>query len=55
MERARNVYRSVKELTQLRTGRLRTLVEGTSWMLAGRVAHRATTDYKIDAEKIHLG
>ncbi len=55
IENAKNVYRSVKQLTQLRSGRMRTLVDETYHFKANKVMLKAEEDYKIKAEKIHLG
>lgn len=55
MEKAKNVYRSVTNLTQLRTGRIRTLVDQTSHFKARKAFHKAEEDYKIKGKKIHLG
>jgi len=55
MAKARNVYRSVSELSQLKAGRQRTLVEKTSQMKAQKTIMKSETDFKVKAEKIHLG
>jgi len=55
LESAKNVYRSVKELSQLRTGRLRTLVDETYQVNADKVLVKSENDFKVKAEKIHLG
>ncbi len=55
VEKARNVYRTVAELTQLRTGRLRTLVRDTYQLRSRTALLRADQDFKVDGEKIHLG
>ncbi|MFC1889793.1 DUF3540 domain-containing protein [Thermodesulfobacteriota bacterium] len=53
--KAGNVYKTVEGLTQLKTGRMRTLVE-TSFHLKGKKAFmKAEKDFKINGEKIHLG
>lgn len=54
-EKAKNVYRSVEELTQLKAGRMRTLIRGTSHMKAKTTYMKAEKDFKINADKIHLG
>ncbi len=54
-ERAKNVYKTVEELTQLKTGRMRTLVESTFHMKAKKVFMKSEEDFKVKAEKIHLG
>jgi hypothetical protein len=55
VSRARNVYRTVAELVQLRAGRLRTLVSGTSYHKSRRSLQKADEDFKVDADRIHLG
>ena len=55
VEQAKNVYRTVAELTQLRTGRLRTLVDETYQCKANKVFMKSEDDFKIKGEKIHLG
>jgi hypothetical protein len=54
-ERLSEVTRWVKGTFQLRVGRLRTRVDGTYDVGAGRIVERARRDVKIDGEKIHLG
>jgi hypothetical protein len=55
VSKAKNVYRTVEELTQLQTGRLRTLVKG-SWLAKSKNAFlKADEDFKVDGEQIHLG
>ncbi len=55
IESAKNVYRNVKELSQLRTGRLRTLVDESYQVNADKVLVKSENDFKVKAEKIHLG
>lgn len=50
-----NVYKTVKELTQLRTGRMRTLVDKTYQLNANKVLTKSENDFKVKADKIHLG
>jgi hypothetical protein len=54
-EKAKNVYRTVEQLTQLRTGRMRTLVGSTFHLKAKKTYMKAEEDFKINADKIHLG
>ncbi len=54
-EKANNVFRKVKELHQLESGRLRTLVEGALRVEGGHVVMRAREDVHIDGEHINLG
>lgn len=53
--KAKNVYQTISGLTQLRTGRLRTLVDGTSHFKAKKGYIKAEQDLKLQGEKIHLG
>jgi len=55
IENAKNVFRNVKQLTQLRSGRMRTLVDETYHFKANKALLKAEEDYKIKAEKINLG
>ena len=55
IEGAKNVFRDVKELTQTRTGRMRTFVDETYQMKCEKANIKAKHDYKVDADKIHLG
>jgi hypothetical protein len=55
IEKARNVYRTVAELTQLRTARMRTLVDQLYLLRSETALLRAEEDFKVDGEKIHLG
>ncbi|MDH4267415.1 MAG: DUF3540 domain-containing protein [Deltaproteobacteria bacterium] len=55
IEKAKNVYRTVEQLSQLKTGRMRTLVNSTFHFKAKKAFLKAEEDYKIKAEKIHLG
>jgi hypothetical protein len=53
--RARNVYHTVAELVQLRAGRLRTLVDGTVHQKSRRALLKTDEDFKVHADRIHLG
>ncbi len=55
IEKAKNLFQSVEELSQLKTGRMRTLVKKTFHFKANKAFVKAEEDYKIRAEKIHLG
>jgi hypothetical protein len=55
IEKAKNVFRTVEQLSQLKTGRMRTLVDSTFHFKAKKAFLKAEEDYKIKAEKIHLG
>jgi len=55
IEKARNVYRTVEQLSQLKAGRVRTLVASTFYFRTRKAFIHSEEDYKIKAEKIHLG
>lgn len=55
VQRANDVYATVANLSQLKAGRVRTLVESTWWMKSKRSYVRSGEDFKLDADKIHLG
>lgn len=55
VEKARNVYRTVEQLSQLKAGRVRTLVASTFYFRSRKAFLHSEEDYKIKAEKIHLG
>jgi len=55
VEQAKNVYRTVSQLTQLRTGRMRTLVDETYQFKANKAFMKSEEDFKIKGEKIYLG
>lgn len=50
-----NAFRCVKELSQLRAGRARTMVDGMNYQRAERQAIRARKDVRVDGNQIHLG
>lgn len=54
-EKSQNVYRTVEQLTQLKTGRMRTLVTSTFHFKAKNSYMKSEEDFKIKADKIHLG
>ena len=54
-ERFASATRWVREAFQLRAGRMRTQVESSYRVKAGRIVERAEGDVKIDGRKIHLG
>jgi hypothetical protein len=53
--KAKNVYRTVEELSQLKTGRLRNLVSRTYQLRSKTTLMKAEEDFNIDGEKINLG
>jgi Protein of unknown function (DUF3540) len=55
MARAKNVYRTISQLSQLKAGRQRTLIENSCHMKARKTILKSETDFKVKAEKIHLG
>ena len=54
-EKFAQATRWVKGAFQLRAGRVRTAVKTTYRVDAGRIAQNASSDVRIDGEKIHLG
>lgn len=54
-EKAGNVFRNIEQLAQTKAGRIRTLVDSTYFFKAKRAFVMSDEDYKIRAEKIHLG
>ena len=55
INRISNLYQEVEGITQLITGRLRTLVKGTWQNKCRRVYLKAEEDVKINGSHIHLG
>ena len=55
LQKAENIYQSVKGLTQLKTGRMRTLVDSTFHLKGKKVFIKAEEDFKVKGKKIHLG
>ncbi len=55
VERAKNVYRHVENLNQIKAGRMRSLVQGAHHQKAGRMSIKADDDVKVDGRRIHLG
>lgn len=55
VEKVKNSYRSVAQLSQLTAGRLKTLVKSTIHIKSKRSYLHAEEDFKIDGDKIHLG
>jgi hypothetical protein len=54
LERAKNVYREVEELSQTRAGRLRLVAEKTVSLLGQRAVVKAREDVKIKGDKVYL-
>ncbi len=55
VEKTKNAYRSVERLSQLTTGRMRTLVHETYHFKSKRAFLKSEDDFKIKGDKIHLG
>lgn len=55
IEKAKNVYRRVEQLSQLETGRLRLLVNDLYQLKSRNAIVKADETVKIDGDKIHLG
>lgn len=55
VEKAKNVYRDVENLNQLKAGRMRTLVDGSYHLKGERIIEKAKKEVRIDGEKINLG
>lgn len=55
IERVGNAYRYVKELHQLKAGRVRSLVRGAIQLKSQRVSMLAREDVHIDGQRINLG
>ncbi|HEX5421650.1 MAG TPA: DUF3540 domain-containing protein [Gammaproteobacteria bacterium] len=55
IEKTRNAYRTVEQLSQLKAGRMRALIEETYQMSSGRAFLKSRHDFKVKADKIHLG
>jgi hypothetical protein len=54
-QRIESAFQWVKDLLQVRAGRSRTVVDGTSHQLAERTFIRSEKETKVDGEKIYLG
>jgi Protein of unknown function (DUF3540) len=55
IEKSCNVYQTVEQLTQLRTGRLRTKVDSTYHVKARSAYLKAEQDVNVDGQRINLG
>jgi len=55
IDKAKNVYRTVKGLFQTKSGRVRTVVESTFHLKAENAHLKTSEDFKVKGEKIHLG
>ncbi|MFO0548761.1 MAG: DUF3540 domain-containing protein [Polyangiaceae bacterium] len=54
-ETAKSAFRNVEDLSQLRAGRVRTLVKKGYYVRGGHAAVEAEEDVKLDAKQIRLG
>jgi len=55
ISKAKNIYQTVEQLSQLKTGRMRTIVENTFHLKSKKAMLKSEDDFKVRAEKIHLG
>jgi hypothetical protein len=55
IEKAKNVYKTVEQLSQLKAGRMRTLVNSSLHLKARKIFLKSEDACKIRADKIHLG
>lgn len=55
IEKANNVYTTVGGLIQVKAGRMRALLAGWSHFKAKKAFMKAEEDFKVNADKIHLG
>ncbi len=55
IEQAKNVYRTVEQLSQMKAGRVRMLIASTLRIKAKNALVKAEEDYRVAAERIDLG
>jgi hypothetical protein len=55
IEKAKNVYRQVDNLNQLKAGRMRSLVKGSYHLKSESINQKAEKEVRIDGDKINLG
>ncbi len=55
ISKAKNIYNTVEQLSQLKTGRMRTLVKNTFYLKSKKSMLKSDEDFKVRADKIHLG
>lgn len=53
--KAKNIYNTVDELTQIKTKRMRTLIKSSLHLKSKNSYLKSDEDFKINAKKIHLG
>lgn len=55
IEKAKNVYRQVDNLNQIKAGRMKTVISGSYHLKSERIVEKAEKEVSIDGEKINLG
>ena len=55
ISKAKNMYNTIDQLSQVKTGRMRFLIENTFHMKSHKTVMKSNDDFKINAKKIHLG
>jgi hypothetical protein len=55
ISKMKNMYQSVENLSQLKAGRLKTLVESTVHLKSKSTVLKSEEDFKVRAERINLG
>jgi hypothetical protein len=55
VQKARNVYHNVEQLSQLKAGRMRTLVQGSCYHKSEKAKFKANDSFSIDGDRINLG
>ncbi|HEB49150.1 MAG TPA: DUF3540 domain-containing protein [Desulfobulbus sp.] len=55
ISKARNLFQAVENLTQLKTGRLKTLIRSTYHLKSKNTIMKSEDDFKVKADRINLG
>ena len=55
INKTKNLFQSVEKLTQLKTGRLKTLIQQTYHLKSKNTVLKSEDDFKVKAKKINLG
>lgn len=55
IHKAQDMYQSVENLSQLKTGRLKMLIKSTCHIKSKDTVLKAEEDFKVKAEEINLG
>ena len=55
IEKAKNVYRQVDNLNQIKAGRMKTVIKSSYHLKSERIVEKAEKEVSIDGEKINLG